>query len=69
MLLNLRFCQVRECKKGFMKLECMLFGLCWLPDTKGEYAIAARMVDNAAGQMTVCIPMVMLGYFQPNPNH
>ena len=44
----------------------MLFGRC-LPDTKGEYVIAARMVDNAAGQMTVCIPMVMLGYFQPNP--
>ena len=42
----------------------MLFGR-WLPDTKGEYVIAARMVDNAAGQMTVCIPMVMLGYFQP----
>ena len=41
----------------------MLFGVRWLPDTKGEYAIAARM-DNAAGQMTVCIPMVMLGYFQ-----
>ena len=41
----------------------MLFGR-WLPDTKGEYAIAARMVDNAAGQMAVCIPMVMLGYFQ-----
>ena len=34
---------------------------------QGEYAIAARVVDNAAGQMAVCIPMVMLGYFQPNP--
>ena len=42
MLLNLRFCQVRECKNGFMKLECMLFGVCWLPDTKGEYAITTR---------------------------
>ena len=41
----------------------MLFGVRWLPDTKGEYAIAAGM-DNAAGQMAVCIPMVMLGYFQ-----
>ena len=51
-----------------MKHECMLFGVCWLPDTKGEYAIAARMVDNAAGQMAVCIPMVMLGHFQPHPN-
>ena len=64
MLLNLRFCQVRGCKHGFVGHECMLFGR-WLPDTKGEYVIAARMVDNAAGQMTVCIPMVMLGYFQP----
>ena len=53
------------CKHGFVGHECMLFGVRWLPDTKGEYAIAARMVDNAAGQMTVCIPMVMLGYFQP----
>ena len=68
MLLNLRFCQVRGCKHGFVGHECMLFGVRWLPDTKGEYAIAARMVDNAAGQMAVCIPMVMLGYFQPNPN-
>ena len=52
------------CKHGFVGHECILFGVRWLPDTKGEYAIAARMVDNAAGQMTVCIPMVMLGYFQ-----
>ena len=27
-----------------------------------------RMADNAAGQMAVYKPMVMLGYFQPIPN-
>ena len=61
------FCQVRECINGFVKPECMLW-VCWLPDTTGEYAIAARMVANAAGQVAVCTPMVVLGYFQPDPD-
>ena len=41
-----------------------------LPDIREKYTIAARSVDNVAGQMDVCIAMVLLGYFQPimNPN-
>ena len=67
MLLNLRFCQVRGCKNEFMKHECMFFGVRWLPDTKGEYAIATRGEQRGWSNGGVHANGDV-GIFQPNPN-
>ena len=47
----------------FVKLDCIFPG--GVGSRHQEGVCHRSSVDNAAGQMAVCIPMVMLGYFQP----
>jgi hypothetical protein len=48
----------------FVKLDCVFPG--GVGSRHQEGVCHRSSVDNVAGQMAVCIPTVMLGYFQPN---
>ena len=48
----------------FVKLDCVFPG--GVGSRHQEGVCHHSSMDSAAGQMAVCIPMVMLGYFQPN---
>jgi hypothetical protein len=59
-------CFIFKLAYEFVKLDCIFPA--GVGSRHQEGVCHHSSMDSAAGQMAVCIPMVMLGYFQPNPN-
>jgi hypothetical protein len=59
-------CFIFKLAYEFVKLDCIFPA--GVGSRHQEGVCHHSSMDSAAGQMAVCIPMVMLGYFQPNPH-
>ena len=58
-------CFIFKLAYEFVKLDCIFPA--GVGSRHQEGVCHHSSMDSAAGQMAVCIPMVMLGYFQPDP--